>query len=183
MLNFSNTTMTGIIRTPPPIPISPQAKPSGSPASMYGRSFSGGRSSTFGGFAVSIRTAPAMITRPKIVVRTLPGRHVATYAPSSDAMPPETPMITAGLQSTAPFFQCLYAPLMAVGSTTSRFVPNATRIAIFVSIPIDVSTQYCTGIMIKHPPTPRSPEANPTPRPVMRRAIMYMISIFIIPDY
>jgi len=59
---------------------------------------------------------------------------------------------------------------MAVGNTTRRFVPNAVLIDMLGSIPEAIKTQYWTGAMMKHPPTPSNPEANPTPIPVIKSA-------------
>ncbi len=75
-------------------------------------------------------------------------------------------MMIPGRQRTTPRQLWPRHPDRAVGRTTAREVPKAILVARVGSIPVEVSTQICTGTMRKPPPMPSNPQEKPTAMPV-----------------
>jgi hypothetical protein len=100
----------------------------------------------------------------------------------SAAINPEIPISNMGLNKTAPLRAWPSAPLIAVGKITAKLVPNATLIAVVGSTPNEVSRKNWMGTIIKPPPTPKSPDANPTSAPVRSNTLKYNIKSIVTPN-
>ena len=147
---------------PPPIPSKPEENPTKRPVkAMEIKLKSNYASFSFLSSDKIFLIAMNNNKSPKIISRTLEVKPDATKPPIKLPMIPKIPNLIPGSIILSNFWECLYAPLVAVGIIIAKLVPNEISIARSGATPIYFKRKYWKGTIKNPPPTPKSPDANP----------------------